>query len=147
MISLSNINYFLNEFKSYGSQPALIWNESYFTYNQLLDRVEYWRKELDYFHSGLIVGLESDFSPETVSLLFVLIEKKAVIVPFDSNQSLKQFKKKEIAQLDYLIIIDKEERVSINKVESFKNIQNHRMNKFIDFEENVRDWKIKNILE
>lgn len=35
----------------------------------------------------------------------------------------------------------------INKVESFKNVQNHRMNKFIDFKENVRDWKIKNILE
>jgi hypothetical protein len=35
----------------------------------------------------------------------------------------------------------------INKIESFKNIQNHRMNKFIDFYENVRDWKIKNILE
>ncbi len=125
MISLSNINYFLNEFKSYGSQPALIWNESYFTYNQLLDRIEYWRKELDYFHSGLIVGLESDFSPETVSLLFVLIEKKAVIVPFDSNQSLKLVKKKEIAQLDYLIIIDKEERVRINKVESLSQEKNN----------------------
>ena len=35
----------------------------------------------------------------------------------------------------------------INKIESFKNIQNHRMNSFIDFYENVRDWKIKNILE
>ena len=35
----------------------------------------------------------------------------------------------------------------INKVESFKNVQNDRMNKFIDFDENVRDWKIKNILE
>ena len=35
----------------------------------------------------------------------------------------------------------------INKVESFKNVQNHRMNKFIDFDSNVRDWKIKNILE
>ena len=125
MISLSNINYFLNEFKSYGSQPALIWNESYFSYNQLLDRIEYWRKELDNFHSGLIVGLESDFSPETVSLLFVLIEKKAVIVPFDSNQSLKQVKKKEISQLDYLIIVDKEERVSINKVESFSQEKNN----------------------
>ena len=35
----------------------------------------------------------------------------------------------------------------INKIESFKNIQNHRMNKFIDFDSNVMDWKIKNILE
>ena len=35
----------------------------------------------------------------------------------------------------------------ISKVESFKKIQNRRMNQFIDFEANVRDWKIKNILK
>ena len=35
----------------------------------------------------------------------------------------------------------------ISKVESFKKNQNHRMDQFIDFDANVRDWKIKNILE
>ena len=35
----------------------------------------------------------------------------------------------------------------ISKVESFKKTQNHRMDQFIDFDANVRDWKIKNILE
>ena len=35
----------------------------------------------------------------------------------------------------------------ISKVESFKKNQNHRMDQFIDFYANVRDWKIKNILE
>ena len=33
----------------------------------------------------------------------------------------------------------------ISKVESFKKNQNHRMDQFIDFDANVRDWKIKNI--
>lgn len=35
----------------------------------------------------------------------------------------------------------------ISKVESFKKTQNHRMDQFIDFDANVRDWKIKNILK
>ena len=35
----------------------------------------------------------------------------------------------------------------IKKIESFKNVQNHRMDQFINFEANVRDWKIKNILK
>lgn len=35
----------------------------------------------------------------------------------------------------------------INKIEPFKKTQNHRMDQFIDFHANVRDWKIKNILE
>jgi hypothetical protein len=35
----------------------------------------------------------------------------------------------------------------ISKVESFKNTQNYKMDQFINFDANVRDWKIKNILK
>lgn len=35
----------------------------------------------------------------------------------------------------------------ISKVESFKITQNYKMDQFINFEANVRDWKIKNILK
>lgn len=35
----------------------------------------------------------------------------------------------------------------IKKIESFKTTQNYRMDQFINFEANVRDWKIKNILK
>jgi hypothetical protein len=34
----------------------------------------------------------------------------------------------------------------ISRVEDYKRITNHKMDSFIDFEENVRDWKIKNII-
>ena len=35
----------------------------------------------------------------------------------------------------------------ISKIESFKKTQNYRMDQFINFEANARDWKIKNILK
>ncbi len=46
-------------------------------------------------------------------------------------------------------LIDEKELIDdiINKIISFKEIQNYKIDQFINFEENVRDWKIKNILK
>ena len=35
----------------------------------------------------------------------------------------------------------------IKKVEEYKTRQNHKLDSFINYRENIRDWKIKNILE
>ena len=35
----------------------------------------------------------------------------------------------------------------ISKIEEHKRIENHRMDCFLYYNQNVRDWKIKNILE
>jgi hypothetical protein len=35
----------------------------------------------------------------------------------------------------------------VKKVEEYKKYQNHKLNSFINYRENLRDWKIKNILE
>ena len=46
-------------------------------------------------------------------------------------------------------LIEEKELINdiISKIESFKKTQNYRMNQFINFDANVRDWKIKNILK
>jgi hypothetical protein len=35
----------------------------------------------------------------------------------------------------------------IKKVDEYKTRQNHKLDSFINYRENIRDWKIKNILE
>lgn len=35
----------------------------------------------------------------------------------------------------------------IKKVDEYKTRQNHKLDKIINYRENIRDWKIKNILE
>lgn len=35
----------------------------------------------------------------------------------------------------------------IKKVEEYKTRQNHKLDSIINYKENIRDWKIKNILE
>ncbi len=50
---------------------------------------------------------------------------------------------------EYSQLIEEKELINniISKIESFKTTQNYRMDQFINFEANVRDWKIKNILK
>jgi long-chain acyl-CoA synthetase len=116
MISLNNIKYFLDNFELYNGQTALIWHSKTYTYSQLLSRINHWRIALKDFSQGAIVGLESDFSPETIAILFTLVEKKVIVVPLDINHSNKNSKKNEIAQLDYSIKVIREDEINITKI-------------------------------
>jgi acyl-CoA synthetase (AMP-forming)/AMP-acid ligase II len=131
MTLLNNIKYFLDIFDVNKDKTALIWNDSSYTYSQLLGRIKHWRGVLNDFSQGTIVGLESDFSLETIAILFTLIEKNVIVVPLDINHSNKNSKKIEIAQLDYLIKVIKEDEINITKIstsveeknELYKSIQ------------------------
>lgn len=116
MTLLNNIKYFLDNFDRYNGQTALIWHNDSYTYSQLLAKINNWRAALKDFSQGTIVGLESDFSPETIAILFTLIEKNVIIVPLDINHSNKNSKKIDIAQLDYLIKVINEDEINITKI-------------------------------
>ena len=125
----NNIQYFLNNFKIYNTKAAIIWHNKSYAYSEILEKIEYWQFKLNVISEATVVGLESDFSPETIAILFTLINKNAIIVPLDNSQSQKNTKKIEIAQLDYLIKIDHLENVEIlhyEKVES-KNLLYDRL--------------------
>jgi long-chain acyl-CoA synthetase len=115
MNSLNSIKHFLDNFEIYSDKTALIWHGESYTYSQLLTRIDHWRVALKDFPQGAIIGLESDFSPETIAILFALIEKNMTVVPLDINHSNKNLKKIEIAQLDYLIKVIKEDKIDIIK--------------------------------
>ncbi|MCU0359125.1 MAG: fatty acid--CoA ligase family protein [Bacteroidia bacterium] len=110
MNSLSNIDFLLEEFSNYGNQTAIIWKDQSVTYSHILERIKFWSEKYHSRYSYRIVGLESDFSPETIAMLFALIEANAVVVPFDILHSEKNQKKYSIAQLDALIRIKDENK-------------------------------------
>ncbi len=118
MIYENSSAHFLDDFKSYGDITAVIWKDTSFSYNYINARIAYWNKNLDEVGYGSIVGLESDFSPETIAILFSLIERNIIVVPFDIHNTDKNTKKKEIAQLDYLIRIQDEADLKITKLNS-----------------------------
>lgn len=108
MNSAVNIGFLLEDFRNYGNQTAIIWKDQAVTYAHILDRIDYWVNTFNTKYTSRIVGLESDFSPETIAMLFALIESSAIVVPFDIHHSEKNRKKYQIAQLDVLIRIKDE---------------------------------------
>jgi long-chain acyl-CoA synthetase len=110
---------------------AFVWKDKTFSYDNILARIQFWQSKLDYIKTGKIIGLESDFSPETIAILITLITKKAIIVPLDINNMSKNSKKIEISQLDYLIRVNDENKIDINKIE-ISNEKNDIYKKLID---------------
>jgi acyl-CoA synthetase (AMP-forming)/AMP-acid ligase II len=100
-------------FKNYSSSNAIVWKNEAYTYDFILNRINYWRNKLEAIASDNIVGLESDFSPETIAILFILIEKNNIIVPLDITHSNKNEKKISIAQIDVLIKVKSETEIEI----------------------------------
>lgn len=84
---------FKNTFIQYSKQNAFVWKDEVFTYEYIFNRIEYWDNKLDFVSSGHIIGLESDFSPETIAILITLIKKKSIIVPLDISNRVKNEKK------------------------------------------------------
>ena len=116
MTFTSNIGYFLNNFEVFNDQIAMVWKNKSFSYAYLSNRINHWQEKLNNFTRGTIVGLESDFSPETIAILFTLIEKKTIVVPLDINHTDKNSKKIVIAQLDYLIRVVDEQTINITSI-------------------------------
>lgn len=106
---------FLVNFKLFENKTAVIWKNILFSYTHILGRINYWRKNLNHIHYGSVVGLEGDFSPEAIAILFVLIEKNAIVVPLDINHKTKNENKYEIAQLEIIVRIKSEDNIEFVK--------------------------------
>jgi long-chain acyl-CoA synthetase len=110
---MAGIDFVFSNLSIYELKIALIWKDKKYTYANLIDRINFWKNKLMFINEGSIVGLESDFTPETIAILFTLIHKNIIIVPLDISQLEKNNKKIEIAELDYLIKIDQGENAII----------------------------------
>lgn len=123
MNNKNNLEIFYSNFLEYKNAEAIIFKSSSYTYNDLANRINYWRLKLDIIKAGNIVGLEGDFSPETIAILFILIEKLAVVVPFDIQHQKKNQLKYSIAQLDIIIRVHDENNIQIENLPE-KSVKN-----------------------
>lgn len=110
---MAEIDFIFSNLLTFELKIALIWKNKEYTYSLLNERIDFWKNKLMYISEGAIVGLESDFTPETIAILFSLIHKNAIIVPLDISQHKINDIKKDIAELDYLIKIDEVENITI----------------------------------
>jgi len=100
----------------YGNDRALIHKDTVYTYHDLIVRIKFWDDKLADITSPCVIGIEGDFSLDTIALIFSAIKRTFIIVPFDIKQGAKNKEKYGIAEINYLIRIELTGEISVNHI-------------------------------
>lgn len=96
----------LEYINDYGEAKAIVHRDTIYTYNELVERIAFWDDKLSAVSSSNVIGVESDFSLDSIALILSLIKRNFIIVPLDIKQGLKNAEKYAIAGIDYLVKIE-----------------------------------------
>ncbi len=100
----------------YGYAKAIVHNDKVFTYNDIVERIRFWDHEFIDIQGNQVVGIEGDFSLDSIALIFSLIKRNFIIAPLEIKQRDKNKEKYSIAELDYLVKLEDEGSHLIEKV-------------------------------
>jgi acyl-coenzyme A synthetase/AMP-(fatty) acid ligase len=111
-------NFLVNRFLDYGDKDAIIWQGNAYSYHQLNNAIDAWLQKLSEFgiEPGNVVVLKGDFSLNAVALFLALIQKECIIVPLATAISYDETSFLNIAQCEYSISIDNNDKVVMSKL-------------------------------
>jgi long-chain acyl-CoA synthetase len=104
-----DINFLIEDFKCNEEKNWIVWNSITLTYGELLIK----KHETDLFLlkngicKGQTVALVGDFTPNSIAFLLSLISNDNIIVPLSNPLSEKDKNKLDIAEVEWVIEIDK----------------------------------------
>lgn len=113
-----SIGFMLEVFEKNQEKEAIIWKDQIYHYNWLLDRIEYWKQQIqaNSISCGTVTIIEADFSPNAIALFLALIDHACILVPLTSSVESKKTEFIEIAQGEISFVIDKSDKVQIQKL-------------------------------
>ena len=108
------LDFFFDVFLENANKTAVVYKNNAVTYNLLLNQIKHWTSKLKSFgiETSDVVALIGDFTPATISLFFALIENRNIIVPFDVQQIRSLEKKKQLAGVSKILIVDEMDNVA-----------------------------------
>jgi len=111
-----NLDFFYKIFNTHSRDSAIIHKNETVFYANLLQKISHWKYKIteNNINPGEVVALNGDFTPNTISILFALMETNNIIVPFNYNQLEKNTYKYKIAGVQKIITIDNDENVIFN---------------------------------
>ena len=114
----------INTFSKNLSKDAIIWKNKVYNYDFLIKKYYHWINNLseNEVAEGSVVVIESDFSPNSISLFLALIKINCIIVPLTDSVSSKREKFIEISQAGVIIQIDRNDKVLISKKSKIKKM-------------------------
>lgn len=101
-------------------ETAIIYKDKELTYSSLIQNISNWKSIIltKGIAPGEIVAINGDFTPNSISIFFALIDNRNIIVPFDYQQILKNGKKMEIGCVSKSISVDENDNVVFNEHEN-----------------------------
>jgi long-chain acyl-CoA synthetase len=112
----------LDYISEYGNANAVVYRNQTYTYNDLLEKINFWDKQFEAIANGGVIGVESDFSLDSIALILSLIKRSFIIVPLDIKQKSKNDEKYLIAELNYLITIETDGAFDLKKITDSKPV-------------------------
>jgi long-chain acyl-CoA synthetase len=100
-------SWFIERLESFSGNEAVIYNDTSFTYMQLLDYYYVWKDIIKKNNTkqGEVIAVEGDYSPKVCSLILALLENKNIIVPLSSAAVKQKEEFLEIAEVDKLYTV------------------------------------------
>ncbi|MEN6451846.1 MAG: fatty acid--CoA ligase family protein [Thermoguttaceae bacterium] len=111
-------DWFLPHLGQFRDRTALIWRENSYTYGELLDRVDAWRRLLQQHgvKPGECVALHGGFSPGTATLLLALIAERNIALPLTTAVQAERDKALEITAASWLVTFDRDDSSTVERV-------------------------------
>ncbi len=128
------IDFMLEVFRKNQEKEAIVWKDQIFHYKWLLDRIEYWKQEIQAKNipRGSVAVIEADFSPNAIALFLALVDHACILVPLTGSVESKREEFIEIAQGEVSFVIDENDHVEIKKLpysanhEFYQQLQNRK---------------------
>jgi long-chain acyl-CoA synthetase len=100
-----------------GEKGAVIWKNRRFSYAWLRDRIEYWENEIQQnrLEPGVVTAIQSDFSPNAVSLFLSLLRYDCILVPLTPSAPTQTAELSRIAQVETDVYLDSADGVQITR--------------------------------
>ena len=86
------IGFLSKVFKENSTRDAIIWQKEVYSYQWLIDRINWWLQKIRYesISPGTVTVLEADFSPNSIALFIALMERCCILVPLASAAEAKK---------------------------------------------------------
>jgi len=111
------LDFLLERFDIFGQNNAIIYEDDCISYEGLASAIRHWKARLEELKvpRGAVVSVEGDFAPEPIALLMALIDRSCVVVPLSTALGEKKISFKQIAEVEWEIALDSEEKPTIAK--------------------------------
>jgi long-chain acyl-CoA synthetase len=112
-----SLEFIAERFEEFGEEPAVVAPVGKSSYAELLGLWRDWGRELERRNlgAGAVVGLEGEFSPNSIALFLALIERGAICVPQSNVSRAGRELKDDIAEVVAYVYIDSNDDVRFDQ--------------------------------